>query len=37
LRFENFEVFEYPQRTLDEIRKYLYSDAIPENLLLNNT
>jgi len=23
LRFENFEVLEYPQRTLDEIRKYL--------------
>ena len=23
LRFENFEVFQYPQRTLDEIRKYL--------------
>jgi len=23
LRFENFEVFQYPMRTLDEIRKYL--------------
>jgi very-short-patch-repair endonuclease len=23
LRFENFEVFQYPRRTLDEIRKYL--------------
>ena len=23
LRFENFEVFEYPQRTLDEIKRYL--------------
>jgi len=23
LRFENFEVFEYPMRTLDEIKKYL--------------
>ena len=23
LRFENFEVFQYPLRTLDEIRKYL--------------
>lgn len=23
LRFENFEVFQYPTRTLDEIRKYL--------------
>src|ERR1035437_575746 len=23
LRFENFEVFEFPMRTLDEIRKYL--------------
>jgi len=23
LRFENFEVFQYPGRTLDEIRKYL--------------
>jgi very-short-patch-repair endonuclease len=23
LRFENFEVIDYPQRTLDEIRKYL--------------
>ena len=23
IRFENFEVFEYPMRTLDEIRKYL--------------
>lgn len=37
LRFENFEIFQYPQRTLDEIRKYLYSDDIPENLLLDNT
>ena len=34
LRFENFEVFDYPQRTLDEIEKYLYSGEIPENLLL---
>ena len=25
LRFENFEVFQYPMRTLDEIRKYLKS------------
>jgi len=23
VRFENFEVFQYPMRTLDEIRKYL--------------
>jgi very-short-patch-repair endonuclease len=23
LRFENFEIFQYPSRTLDEIRKYL--------------
>jgi len=23
VRFENFEVFQYPTRTLDEIRKYL--------------
>jgi very-short-patch-repair endonuclease len=23
LRFENFEVFQYPMRTLDEIRKYM--------------
>ena len=23
LRFENFEVFDYPQRTLDEIKRYL--------------
>ncbi len=23
LRFENFEIFQYPTRTLDEIRKYL--------------
>ena len=23
IRFENFEVFEYPQRTLDEISKYI--------------
>jgi Uncharacterized protein conserved in bacteria len=23
LRFENFEIFQYPERTLDEIRKYL--------------
>ena len=23
LRFENFEVFDYPERTLDEIRRYL--------------
>lgn len=33
LRFENFEVFDYPQRTIDEIKKYLYSDEQPENLL----
>ncbi len=35
LRFENFEVFEYPQRTLDEIRKYLYNDETPDNLLID--
>lgn len=35
LRFENFEVFEYPQRTLDEIRKYLYNDGTPDNLLID--
>src|ERR1035437_4857217 len=23
LRFENFEIFQYPERTLNEIRKYL--------------
>ena len=23
IRFENFEVFEYPMRTLDEIKKYM--------------
>jgi len=23
LRFQNFEVYEYPMRTLDEIKKYL--------------
>ena len=23
LRFENFEIFDYPQRTLDEIKRYL--------------
>ncbi|NLO70577.1 MAG: endonuclease domain-containing protein [Porphyromonadaceae bacterium] len=34
LRFENFEVFDYPQRTLDEIRRFLYSNENPENLLL---
>lgn len=33
LRFENFEVFEYPQRTIDEIKKYLFSDEQPENLV----
>lgn len=33
LRFENFEVFDYPQRTIDEIKKYLFSDEQPENLL----
>lgn len=36
LRFENFEVFQYPQRTLDEIRKYLYSNEKPENLLVDS-
>lgn len=35
LRFENFEVFEYPQRTLDEIRKYLHNDETPDNLLID--
>jgi very-short-patch-repair endonuclease len=33
LRFENFEVFDYTQRTLDTIRKYLHSDENPENSL----
>ncbi len=33
LRFENFEIFDYPQRTIDEIKKYLYSDEQPENLV----
>ena len=23
LRFENFEIFDYPQRTLDEIKRFL--------------
>ncbi|MDD3787937.1 MAG: endonuclease domain-containing protein [Petrimonas sp.] len=36
LRFENFEVFQYPQRTLDEIRKYLYSNDNPENILISS-
>jgi very-short-patch-repair endonuclease len=35
LRFENFEVFDYPQRTLDTIREYLHSDENPENSLHN--
>ena len=33
LRFENFEIFDYPQRTIDEIKKQLYSNEQPENLL----
>lgn len=36
LRFENFEVFEYPERTLNEIRKYLYNNDTPPNLLIVN-
>ena len=35
LRFENFEVFQYPERTLNEIKKYLYSKDNPENLLID--
>ena len=34
LRFENFEVFQYPERTLNEIRRYLHNDEKPENLLV---
>ncbi len=34
LRFENFEIFQYPQRTLDEIRKYMYNKETPLNLLI---
>lgn len=33
LRFENFEIYDYPQRTLDTIKNYLYTDENPENLL----
>jgi very-short-patch-repair endonuclease len=34
LRLENFEVFQYPERTLNEIRKYLHNDEKPENFLI---
>jgi len=34
LRFENYEVFQYPERTLNEIRRYLHNDGKPENLLV---
>ena len=34
LRFENFEVFQYPERTLNQIRRYLHNDEKPENLLV---
>ena len=33
LRFENFEIFDYPQRTLDTIRKFLHCRENPENSL----
>ena len=33
LRFENFEVFDYPQRVLSEIKKHLYSQDLPDNLV----
>jgi very-short-patch-repair endonuclease len=34
LRFENFEVFQYPERTLNEIRKYFHNNVKPENILI---
>ena len=36
LRFENIEIFDYPQRTLEEIRKYLHSDENPQNSLIRD-
>ncbi len=35
LRFENFEVFQFPERTLSEIRKYLFCEEVPDNLLVD--
>lgn len=34
LRFENFEVFKYPERTIQEIKRFLHSTENPENILI---